>query len=270
MGCRCVAHLRGLWNPTWLHNRLLAYYDVIICISQTVSRSLLEARPSTNNSCLIYDGIDLEQTHAASLASLPELESISNAATFRVGVVGNIKRWKGQHVMLEALKHLSPSIPPVQAVIVGGIADFEGDRRYSQELKEYIEQYGLAPQVIELGFLPNALPLIRSLNVLLHTSIDPEPLGRSILEAMVIGVPVIASATGGPSEIIIDNESGLLVTPGNSQELAQAILKLMADRELGEQLAQRAKVRVRQIFSLAANLSAIQTRYDSLNLPAVE
>ena len=105
-----------------------------------------------------------------------------------------------------------------------------------------------------------------SLDVFCHTSIEPEPFGLVIIEAMAMKCPVIATRAGGPLEIVEDGVSGLLTQPGDAPALAEAISTLLADPARRRRFADAGRARVEQHYSLRAFRAQLARLYaDILN-----
>jgi glycosyltransferase involved in cell wall biosynthesis len=160
----------------------------------------------------------------------------------RVGVVGRIAPWKGQHVFLEAFAQAFPD-GPERAVIVG--APLFGEEAYEQSLRVQSARLGLNGRTEFTGFREDVWPELAALDVLVHCSVVPEPGGQAVAEGMAAGLPVVATTGGGPSEMIEDGVSGLLYPPGDAQALGHALRTLIADagmrRRLGDSARERAK-----------------------------
>jgi glycosyltransferase involved in cell wall biosynthesis len=163
-----------------------------------------------------------------------------------VGLFGRIAPWKGQHVFLKALAEL----PGVHGLIVGDALFTAEDRRYGQEIRELASQLRITDRIRFTGFCPDIFPLLLSVDVVAHCSTSPEPFGRVIVEAMLAGQPVIATRAGGALEIVTDNQTGLLVEPGDSHALAEAIKRLLKNRELAAELGRAAKIDAEARFDL--------------------
>jgi glycosyltransferase involved in cell wall biosynthesis len=163
-----------------------------------------------------------------------------------VGLFGRITRWKGQHVFLKALAE----IPGVRGLIVGEALFTDEDHRYGEQLRALASELEIADRIQFTGFCPDVLPFLLSVDVVAHCSISPEPFGRVIVEAMLAGRPVIATRAGGAAEIVTDNQTGLLVEPGNSHALALAIQKLLADRQFAAGIGRAGKRDAEERFSL--------------------
>lgn len=163
-----------------------------------------------------------------------------------VGLFGRIAPWKGQHVFLKALVEL----PGVHGLIVGAALFTGEDRRYGRELRELASQLGIADRIHFTGFSPDILPLLLLVDVVAHCSTSPEPFGRVIVEAMLAGRPVIATRGGGVLEIVTDNQTGLLVEPGDSHALAEAIQRLLKNRTFAGELGRAAQIEAEERFRL--------------------
>lgn len=163
-----------------------------------------------------------------------------------VGLFGRIALWKGQHIFLKALAEL----PGVHGLIVGDALFTAEDRRYAQELRELASELGITGRIHFAGFRTDILPLLLFVDVVAHCSISPEPFGRVIVEAMLAGRPVIATRAGGPTEIVTDNQTGLLVEPGDSHALAAAIQRLLEDRQFAAGIGCAAQREAEERFRL--------------------
>jgi glycosyltransferase involved in cell wall biosynthesis len=161
-----------------------------------------------------------------------------------VGVFGRLAEWKGQHILLEAIVNL----PDVHLCIVGDA--LFGEKPYAETLKNRANQLDLTRRVTFLGFRRDIPALMKCMDIIVHTSIVAEPLGRVILEGMLARKPVIATRAGGAAEIVQDRENGLLVSPGSVTELLNAIKLLCADRELSQELALAGRRRAERDYSM--------------------
>lgn len=153
---------------------------------------------------------------------------------FTVGVVGRLAEWKGQHVFLDAFAQAFRG-RPARAWLVGS-AMF-GEDGYEQRLRAQVERLGLAGQVEFRGFREQVGAELAEMDVVVHCSVLPEPFGQVVIEAMAAGRPVIASAEGGPAEVVTDGVDGLLVPPRDPALLAAALRRLFEDPGLRQRLA---------------------------------
>jgi len=136
----------------------------------------------------------------------------------------------------------------------------EGDAAYEVQLRTLARDLGIDDRVIFTGERADVPDLLAAADVAVHCSVDPEPFGLVILEAMAAGRAVIASNAGGPAEIIEAGNSGLLTRPGDHSELGEAMLRVLTDRELRGRLARNGAARLESRFSfhrMASDLTSI-------------
>jgi glycosyltransferase involved in cell wall biosynthesis len=99
-------------------------------------------------------------------------------------------------------------------------------------------------KVIFAGYVSDVHGIYAALDVVVHSSTAPEPFGLVITEAMAYGLPVVASTLGAPREIIDDGQDGFLIHPGETEKVAQAVIRLLEDDELRMSMGQRARQKV--------------------------
>ncbi|WP_141335194.1 glycosyltransferase family 4 protein [Paenibacillus sp. tmac-D7] len=183
--------------------------------------------------------------------------AIKDEYDFTVLLVGRIADWKGQHVLLEAARSFSDL--NVQFWIAGD-ALFNADEQYKNELLNYIEKYKLT-NVTMLGHVNNITDLMSQADLLVHTSIVPEPFGQVIVEGMAVGLPVIASDAGGPKEIVVHEQTGLLIPPGESVPLVMAIQWMIDHPDARKEMGELAMKRVQELFLIEQTVETITSFY---------
>jgi glycosyltransferase involved in cell wall biosynthesis len=265
-GAKCVSHLRGDWVATPFQTSMLKYYDRIIPISHSVASSVEKQKIDTRNFITIHDGIDiaavLKKKHDSNVALKKEFQTPED--TCLLGLIGNIMQWKGQHVAVEAMKILKRAHANVRCLIIGAVSHLEEDKNYYEHLRKLVADYGLSDMVIFTGFRNDIPDLISLVDILIHTSVLPEPMGRVVLEGMLFSKPVIATAHGGPREIIEDGVSGFLVPQADPQSLADKIQYLLAHHDIWQKVGAAARKRVEDVFTIGSNVKAIERVYESL------
>jgi glycosyltransferase involved in cell wall biosynthesis len=157
----------------------------------------------------------------------------------RVGLVGRIAPWKGQHVFLEAFVRAFPE-GDERAVLVG--APLFGESEYEQRLHGLAAELGLTDRCEFRGFREDVSAELARLDLLVHASVIPEPGGQVVVEGLAAGMPVIATTAGGPAEIIRAGVDGLLCPPDDVDALAHALRRLAADPGLRQRLGAAARL----------------------------
>jgi glycosyltransferase involved in cell wall biosynthesis len=201
---------------------------------------------------------DLVEVIANGLDVVPESQSpaeirqqLGLPAGPLIGVFSRLAPWKGQHVVLQALAQL-----PGVSCIIAGDALF-GEQAYATHLNKLVDDLGLADRVHFLGQRSDVPRLMSAVDAVIHPSIDPEPFGRTLVEAMLAGVPVISTDAGAASDILEAGKAGTLVPPDDAEALARAVRRVLSrPAELGEQLAY-AVARARAHYGMARMLQSI-------------
>ena len=241
-----------------LSKRMITHVIANSKASAEALQTLADLPPSQMS--VIYNGIDAGPFDAAAAIPTSALRARYGlpADAYLIGTFSRLAHWKGQHVLLEALA----AIPDAHAVLVG--AALFGESAYEAELKAKVQALGLSERVHFLGFQSDVAGLMHAMDIVVHTSIAPEPFGRVIVEAMLAHRPMIAAAGGGALEIITDGVDGVLVTPGDARELATAVHRLRNDPEEREAIVLRAYSRARGSFDPDAYCKAVLRKLESI------
>ncbi|SEA82917.1 glycosyltransferase family 4 protein [Paraburkholderia sartisoli] len=168
---------------------------------------------------------------------------------YLAGLFGRLAPWKGQHIALQALAKL----PDVHLVLVG--APLFGEHAYADGLRLQAEELGVTGRVHFAGFRDDMPAWMKAMDVILHTSIDPEPLGRVVIEGMIAERPVVAAAAGGVLEIVRDGHNGLLAQPGDVDGIVKAIDTVRLHPDVAQRLAKQGAIDAQRDFSLEAYVS---------------
>jgi glycosyltransferase involved in cell wall biosynthesis len=178
------------------------------------------------------------------------------------GVFSRLAPWKGQHVVLEALAKL----PELQCIIVGD--SLFGEQDYALSLREQADRLQLGERVHFLGHRGDVPRLMQAVNIIIHPSVAPEPFGRTLVEAMLAGLPLIATDTGAASDILDGGKAGTLVKPNDPGQLAAAVADIL-DRpaELPNRLLYAA-ARARANYGVGRMLDAVSDVIDHVGMGA--
>ncbi|WP_339811948.1 glycosyltransferase family 4 protein [Paenibacillus sp. FSL R7-0189] len=179
---------------------------------------------------------------------------------FNVLLVGRLAHWKGQHIVLEAAKSFKNE-SRVKFWLAGDA--LFGEEAYKQELLQKINNDELT-NVSMLGHVDDIQGLMNTADLLIHTSVTPEPFGQVIVEGMAAGLPVIASNEGGPVEIVVQGETGLLIEPGDAAILADSIKWMLDHPEERRRMADNGMKRVKEHFVIENTVKDIVDYYKGL------
>jgi len=169
-----------------------------------------------------------------------------------LGVFGRLHPWKGQHVAVEALTRL----PDAHLMVVGDA--LFGEEEYRAELRAQAIRLGVAARVHWLGFREDIPELMGASDIVLHTSVAPEPFGRVIVEAMLARRPVVATLGGGAEEIVQVPETGVLVPAGDPIALASAVRGLLNRPDQRLAMGEAGRARAEMMFGLRTMLEEIE------------
>jgi glycosyltransferase involved in cell wall biosynthesis len=157
-----------------------------------------------------------------------------------IGIVSRLQRWKGIHVVIDAMDLLRRTHSTAHCIVVGGRHALEP--HYEDDLERQIASLGLTEQVTLVGLQANVPEWMQAMDVIVHAS-DQEPFGIVVIEAMALGKPVIAGSGGGPAEIITDGVDGLLVPYGDVIAMAGALRRFLDDPSFAAQVGAAARER---------------------------
>ena len=284
-----VALLGGIvakWHriPILMHKRYATSYGILDKICEKLLNRVILVSEATRwdfateaKQTLIYNGVDLEafQASQAEVESLQiELLSGNSDGTqsktestlpLFVGVVTRITPEKGIHFLVRAMAELKKTelnSDNIKLLIVGG-PYFQKDQDYMASLKQKVVDLEVAESVIFTGFLSDTRIVTSLLDIVLVPSIIPEACPRTIIEAMAVGKPVIATPLGGSKELVTP-ETGLLVPPENAEAIASAIAKLANESEQLTAMGIAARLRAEQLFSSEKNSVLTEAVYEEL------
>jgi glycosyltransferase involved in cell wall biosynthesis len=219
------------------------------------------------------NAVDL--THFSPIGPRLDLDELSGLPAVgpnvvRVGLLATFARWKGHQTFLNALG-LLPSSTPVRGYVLGGpVYETNASQLSLDELRAEAERLSLGTRVAFTGFVEDPALAIRSLDVVVHASTEPEPFGLVIAEAMACGKAVIVSQTGGTAEIITPGVDALVHAPGDATELARRIEELVDDAALRRRIGSGGRATAERSFTRRRLVGELVPIYQGLSSPKAQ
>ena len=254
-GSKILWHMRD-----WKCSRLLAEIcehisSKIVTVSRSVKNNLVNVGIKAEHIDVVYNGTD-----SGDIVTEVKERNENNPIVF--ANIGQFVPWKKQFLFIEAAEKFLQEGLEGKFIMIGDDI-FCRDSKYKKKLIDRVETSHFAKHIKILGWRDRLNSFWPKINCLVHTT-DVEPFGRVIIEAMAHGIPIIAVAAGGPSEIIISGKTGLLFNIEGSEELFNAMKIIAEDRGLAHKLAINAKQYVLSTFEARKTAEDIARVYEGL------
>ncbi len=237
---------------SWLYSRFL--YTRLVTVSNSVRETLIKASVPASKIEVIHHGTNVE-----AFAKITEDRRDVRAGldipedSVAVGIVGRIAPEKGHAVLLEAFQKVHARYP-LSLVIVGNGPEEE-------LIRDTAAKMGLTDKVFFTGFRDDVNNVINALDVVAVPSTWNEPCSAVVQQGMALSKPIIGTRAGGTPEMVVDDETGFLVPPSDSDALAEALARLAGDAFLRKRLGAAGKERVEELFSLRVMTDKIEALY---------
>ncbi|HOY08705.1 MAG TPA: glycosyltransferase family 4 protein [Candidatus Omnitrophota bacterium] len=265
-----TAHIREAWRKGikkafFIDRWAYGYVDRIIAVSEAVKRFLTGSKGVAEGKItVIRNGVDLERFSAAYTDQpVVGLDKIKKGLGFRnkgntnqrvkIGVIGRLAPQKGHKYFFDAVRLLRDKADKAEFLIAG-----EGSLR--KELENLCQAYGIGHQVKFLGFRPDIKDIMASLDILVLPSLF-EGLPLVALEASAMGKAVIVTNVDGSPEVVLNEETGLVVPPEDSKALKEAMEVLIFDDDLRKKFGERARKRMEDHFDLKKQVTETENIY---------
>ena len=176
---------------------------------------------------------------------------------FLIGIVSVLRSWKGHQYLIDAIEILKNTIPDIRLMIVGAGPQEE-------IIKEYINQLNLEDYVFLTGHQPDPAPFFKAMDLMVLPSYAGEATSQVLPQAMLMGKPVISTNIGGLSEVVINNETGIVIAPKDSYAIANAIEQLYGNEILRNRLAKEGQKHALNYFTFEKMIEITDSVYQSL------
>lgn len=230
--------------------------DAVIAISSAIRGVLIDSGVDAKLIQVIPSGVETTEVDQLSVDTLRESLGLGGKTVF--GTIGHLARHKGYDVLLNAWPEVYKAKPNARLVIVG-----EGEER--SLLESLVEQHNISDSVRFAGFQEKPHMYLKMFDYFVQPS-RTEGLGTTAIEAMMTGTPVIASRTGGLTEVLDDGKFGILVEPENSAKLARALIETTQD----DKLLESARLFALNQFGLKAMVDKTLSLYEQLTTASLQ
>lgn len=245
-GLPAVSHQRGFFWLTPFHRLLVRRVERFVCVSNAVRAHYIAEGLPAGRVQTIYDGVGL--------AALVPREPARRDRVL-VGWFARFERWKGCDQFVEAARIVLDRRRDAEFIMAGTGPEEPNVRRSVEADPAFAARFHLP------GFRKDALDLMAGCDIVVNSSIDPEPLSNTALEALALGRPVVASNRGGNPEIVDHGVNGLLYDAMDPESLAAALLRLIEDEALRRRFGAAARARAESLFDAEAYSRGIQSLY---------
>lgn len=222
------------------------YADVVACNSEATRDNLIERETGLKfKSIVIHNGIELK---SEILNECSKIDFGFDSEDLIITLIGRINRLKGHKLLLNSFIKNFANQNNIRLLFVG--SPVIGQENYLHEVEKIIEQNNLSDKVKILPFTKNLNSIWQITDIAVMPSTEAESFGLVAVEAMMAKKPVIGSNHGGLKEIIVNNETGLLVEPNNENELAVAIQYLINNPKVRLEMGENGQKRAIETFSI--------------------
>ena len=257
-GVPVIWHVRVGETDGWWDRLLASWAARIVVISKSVQARFFW-RGTAEKVRLIHNGVDV--LAGASGDGREWRQRLGYGERPLVGMVAQLIPWKRQDDFIRGMARVVEKFPEAGFLLVG--ADPDPDASYERQLRELVAELGLEGKVAFVGFCEDVPGIMAMLDILVLAS-ENEPFGRVLIEGMAASRPVVATEGGGVGEIVVDGDTGLLVPVGDSERIAAAVERLLAEPETARIMGEKGRQRAAALFSIEAHVEQVEELYQEV------
>ena len=243
------------WTSRFVYGRLA---DRVIASGQAVRDHLIAINALDPARIVsIPAGIDVQRFTPVADSSAVRRELGLADTDFAIGIVAVLRSWKGHVHLIEAVHRLCAENVPAKLLIVGAGPQEEA-------LKRKVQQLGMDSRVLMLGYRTDVPRLIGAMDCSVLPATKNEATSQALPQALAMKIPVIATAVGGLPEVVIHQQTGLLIPPGNTDALCLALLWIHRHPAEAKQMAERGYAHVHANFAFETMIDRTEAVYRDL------
>lgn len=243
------------WQRGWFSG-----LDAIFARSRAIKEGFLGHPPfmPPERVELVYSGVDTDRFHPHVDGIRVRWEAGVPQSAPLVAMIARFQDVKGHDVFQAMARQVALQIPDAHFIVAGeSVHNVSAEDAYKRRILETAAQDPLLRQLKYIGFRADAERVIGAADVVVCAS-DFESYGRVNVEAMACAKPVVSTNRGGPSETIVDGETGFLVPPRDPMRMAEAVIRLLRDPDLRHRMGQAGRARALAHFSVGAMAAPYQ------------
>jgi len=245
----CILHIRNLHETTMeamLYGRIARLSSVKVLISNSTASAVPLQKYAGEKIRIVHNGVDPGEYTGIKPGQLRKETSAGKKKI--IGYTGNIIPRKGIDVLIKASAEILKKNKNTLLIIVGRVP-IGSSTNHQEKYEKLAEELGIRDRVIFAGFRKDIRPSLRDMDILVLPS-RQEPFGRSIIEAMALGIPVVASEVGGIPEIITDNKDGCLTPVEDTVTLSNTLKKLLKSKATRDRIGKNARKTIENKFNI--------------------
>jgi glycosyltransferase involved in cell wall biosynthesis len=243
------------WSSRLVYGRLA---DRVITSGQAIRNHLIEVNALDSARIVsIPAGIDVQRFAPVADSHAVRRELGFSDSDFVVGIVAVLRSWKGHTHLIDAVHRLAAGKVPVKLLIAGAGPQEDA-------LKHKVRQLGMESRVLMLGYRTDVPRLIGAMDCCVLPATKNEATSQALPQALSMKIPVIATAIGGLPEVVIDQQTGLLILPGDVEALRRALLWVHQHPAQSKQMAERGYAHVHAHFTFEKMIDRTEAIYGGL------
>lgn len=247
-----IRRMKSGFYTYWNRRYTRKYFDRVITVSHDLEKKLAPV-VGTDKIITVHNSIDMASVTPSRDSASVRKEFGLSPETPLIVAAGRMAPVKAYHILLKAASIILERLPQARVMLVG-----DGPERPS--LEKLSRELGLADKVIFPGFRNDITDILGALDIMVISS-NHEGIPMVVLETMALAKPVVSTAVGGMKEVIENEVSGLLVSPGDPVALASACLRLFDDSQLRSQLGEQGQQRIVKEFSIEKHRQRVTQIY---------
>jgi glycosyltransferase involved in cell wall biosynthesis len=247
---------------TFLRRLLNLMVSKTICVSHSVRNTIINREKiKIKKIVTIYNGVDLNIFKNSVNKELKAKEIGLNPNVPIIGTIANIRPIKGLEYLIHAAQRVLSEFPDAQFIVAGGCVP--GSEKYYNYLKSLIIDNNLKHNFFFLGERKDAKEIISILDIFVLPSLS-EGFSNTVIEAMAMGKPVVATNVGGNPEAVLPNINGILVHSRDAEAISKAVIKLITTKNLVKRMGNNGRKRVEEFFKLDSMIKEMEKLYSAL------